>query len=105
MKYPQYTLGLVTGCCLAALYFMAPAILKSFKQPDAPQPVVEPAEKHGTFTVVSEYKGCDLVLGVLQSSLAVYHNPVVKHRLVQVLLLCPRTFQIPTDSSYPKFLD
>jgi len=61
MKYPQYTLGLVTGCCLAALYFMAPAILESFKQPEEPQPVVEPVEKHGTFTVVSEYKGCDLV--------------------------------------------
>ena len=28
---------------------------------EAPQPVVEPVEKHGTFTVVSEYKGCDLV--------------------------------------------
>ena len=61
MKYPQYTLGLVTGFCLAALYFMAPAILESFKQPEAPQPVVEPVEKHGTFTVISEYKGCDLV--------------------------------------------
>jgi hypothetical protein len=61
MKYPQYTLGLVTGFCLASLYFMAPAILDSFKQPEAPQPVVEPVEKHGTFTVVSEYKGCDLV--------------------------------------------
>ena len=25
------------------------------------QAVAEPVEKHGTFTVVSEYKGCDLV--------------------------------------------
>ena len=61
MKYPQYTLGLVTGFCLAALYFMTPAILDSFKQPEEPQPVAEPVEKHGTFTVVSEYQGCDLV--------------------------------------------
>jgi hypothetical protein len=43
MKYPQYTLGLVTGFCLAALYFMAPAILDSFKQSE-PQPVVEPVD-------------------------------------------------------------
>ena len=57
MKYPQYTLGLVTGFCLAALYFMAPAIIDTFKQP----PISTNAEKHGTFTVVSEYKGCDLV--------------------------------------------
>jgi hypothetical protein len=61
MKYPQYTLGLVTGFCLTALYFMVPSIIESFKQPEAPQPVVEPVEKHGTFTVISEYKGCDLV--------------------------------------------
>ena len=61
MRYPQYTLGLVTGFCLAALYFMVPSIIESFKQPEAPQPVVEPVEKHGTFTVISEYKGCDLV--------------------------------------------
>ena len=61
MKIPNYALGLVTGFCFAALYFMAPAIIESFKQPEAPQPVVEPVEKHGTFTVVSEYKGGDLV--------------------------------------------
>jgi hypothetical protein len=61
MKHSPYTLGIITGFCLAALYFMAPSIFESFKQPEAPQPVVEPVEKHGTFTVVSEYKGCDLV--------------------------------------------
>lgn len=61
MKHPQYALGLLTGFCLATLYFMAPAIFDSFKQPEAPQPVIEPVEKHGTFTVVREYKGCDLV--------------------------------------------
>jgi|GEM_PF-3756725 hypothetical protein len=60
MRYPQYALGLLTGFCLACLYFMVPAILESFKQPEA-QAVAEPVEKHGTFTVVSEYKGCDLV--------------------------------------------
>ena len=61
MRYPQYALGLLTGFCLASLYFMAPAIIDTFKQPEEPQPVVEPVEKHGTFTVVSEYQGCDLV--------------------------------------------
>ena len=63
MKIPNYALGLVTGFCLASLYFMAPAILESFKQPQLqePEPVTEPVEKHGTFTVVSEYKGCDVV--------------------------------------------
>jgi hypothetical protein len=65
MKYSPYTLGIVTGFCIAALYFMAPAISESFKQPEAPvspePPVSANAEKHGTFTVVSEYKGCDLV--------------------------------------------
>ena len=61
MKHSPYTLGLVTGFCIAALYFMAPGIFESFKQPEEPQPVVEAVEKHGTFTVVSEYQGCDLV--------------------------------------------
>ena len=58
MKYPQYALGLVTGFCLAALYFMAPAILDSFKQPEAPQPV----EPKSNFEVVDTYKGrCDVL--------------------------------------------
>ena len=57
MKYPQYTLGLVTGFCLAALYFMAPAILDSFKQPEEPQPVASKSN----FEVVDTYKGCEVV--------------------------------------------
>ena len=63
MRYPQYALGLLTGFCIASLYFMAPAIIDSFKQPPiSPEPPVSTnVEKHGTFTVVSEYKGCDLV--------------------------------------------
>jgi hypothetical protein len=55
MKYPQYTLGLFTGFCLAALYFMVPAIFDNTKQP------AEALEPKGDFTVVDEYKGCDVV--------------------------------------------
>jgi len=57
MKYPQYTLGLVTGFCLAALYFMAPAILESFKQPPiSPEPPISTnAEKHRNLEVVDSY--------------------------------------------------
>lgn len=58
MKFPMYSCGLITGFCAAALYFMAPAIIDSFR----PEPPTPPeVEKHGTFTVVSQYKGCDLV--------------------------------------------
>jgi hypothetical protein len=55
MKYPQYTLGLVTGFCLAALYFMLPAIFDDSKQPEEPQ------QSKGSFTIVDTYKGCDVV--------------------------------------------
>jgi hypothetical protein len=41
---------------LVGFYMLKPEAPVS-PQPEAPQPV----EKHGTFTVVSEYKGCDLV--------------------------------------------
>ena len=58
MKYPQYALGLVTGFCLAALYFMAPSIFDSFKQPQEPKPV----EPKSNFEVVDTYKGrCDVL--------------------------------------------
>ena len=50
MKYPQYTLGLVTGFCLASLYFMAPAILESFKQPE-----LQPVAPKSNFEVVDTY--------------------------------------------------
>ena len=54
MKYPQYTLGLVTGFCFAALYFMAPAILK---QPSiSPEPPISTnVEKHRNLEVVDSY--------------------------------------------------
>ena len=57
MKYPQYALGLVTGFCLAALYFMAPAILESFKQPPvSPEALVSAnVEKHRNLEVVDTY--------------------------------------------------
>jgi|GEM_PF-5415735 len=35
MKHSPYTLGIITGFCIAALYFMAPGIFESFKQPEA----------------------------------------------------------------------
>lgn len=54
MKYPQYTLGLVTGFCLAALYFMLPALFDITEQPEQPQPKTN-------FKVIDTYKGCDVV--------------------------------------------
>lgn len=56
MKYPQYTLGLVTGFCLCALYFMAPAIIEGFGvepvEATPPKPIVE---------VVGTYKDCEII--------------------------------------------
>ena len=58
MKFPMYSCGVITGFAIAALYFMGPAVIDSFRpEPPAPPDV----EKHGTFTIVSKYKGCDLV--------------------------------------------
>lgn len=56
MKFPNYTLGLFTGFCLCALYFLTPAIIESFRA----QPV-EAAPPTSNFTVVETYKGCDVV--------------------------------------------
>jgi hypothetical protein len=56
MRYPQYALGLLTGFCLASLYFMAPAILDSFKQPEEP-----PVASKSKFEVVDTYMGCDII--------------------------------------------
>jgi len=55
MKYPQYTLGLVTGFCLGCLYFMIPPFIDSFR--------AKPVEAVPTsnFTVIEKYKGCDVV--------------------------------------------
>jgi len=55
MKYLQYTLVLLTGSCLAVLYFVAPAILESFK----PEP--QPVASKGNFKVIDHYNGCDVV--------------------------------------------
>ena len=55
MKFPNYTLGLFTGFCLAALYFMVPTIIDGFHKP------VEPKPEPQRFEVVDEYKGCDVV--------------------------------------------
>jgi len=65
MKYPQYTLGLVTGFCLASLYFMAPAILESFKQPEA-----QPDSPKSNFEVVDTYSYENRTCSVIR-----YTNP------------------------------
>jgi hypothetical protein len=56
MKFPNYTLGLFTGFCLAGLWFLAPAIIESFQTKPA-----EAAAPTSNFTVVETYKGCDVV--------------------------------------------
>ncbi len=54
MKIFNYTLGLVTVFCFAALYFMAPAILK--QPPISPEPPISTnAEKHRNLEVVDTY--------------------------------------------------
>ena len=55
--YKTLTIGVIIGAStvILAFYMVKP------EPPVSPQPVVEPVEKHGTFTVVSEYQGCDLV--------------------------------------------
>lgn len=65
MKYPQYTLGLVTGFCLAALYFMLPTLIDSFRKP------VEPEAPKSNFEVVDKYRGCDIIRWT-QSNFAEY---------------------------------
>jgi hypothetical protein len=55
MKFPNYTLGLFTGFCLAALYFMVPSIIEGFSKPAEPQP--EPKR----FEVVAKYEECNVV--------------------------------------------
>ena len=50
-----------SGFVLGAFTFILLLYMTKPEPPVSPQPVVEPVEKHGTFTVVSEYKGCDLV--------------------------------------------
>ncbi len=69
MRYPQYTLGLVTGFCLCALYFMVPPLIESFRT--EPAQAVEPAPSKSNFTVIEQYKGCDVVRWT-QSNFAEY---------------------------------
>ena len=56
MRYPQYSLGLLTGFCLAGLWFLAPAIVDGFRAKP-----VEPPAPQSNFTVIEQYKGCDVV--------------------------------------------
>jgi hypothetical protein len=51
--------GAFIGVALSILGFYVYKV--SPNPPVSPQPVAEQVEKHGTFTVVSEYQGCDLV--------------------------------------------
>ena len=56
--YKTLTIGVIIGAStvILAFYMLKP------EPPVSPQPPVSTiVEKHGTFTVVSEYKGCDLV--------------------------------------------
>lgn len=55
MKYPQYTLGLVTGFCLGCLTFMVPTLINGVRTPAAPQP------EQPRFEEVDEYNGCKVV--------------------------------------------
>jgi hypothetical protein len=56
MKHSPYTLGIITGFCIAALYFMAPGIFESFKQPEP-----QPDAPKSNFEVVDTYMGCDII--------------------------------------------
>ena len=71
MKYPQYTLGLVTGFCIAALYFMAPGIFESFKQPEA-QPVASKSNFEVVDTYSYENRTCSVIRYTNPSSTWVY---------------------------------
>ena len=56
MRFPNYTLGLFTGFCLAGLWFLSPAIIEGFQTKPA-----EAAPPQSNFTVIEQYKGCDVV--------------------------------------------
>jgi hypothetical protein len=56
--YKTLTIGVIIGAStvILAFYMVKP------EPPISPEPPVSTnVEKHGTFTVVSEYKGCDVV--------------------------------------------
>jgi dTDP-glucose pyrophosphorylase len=72
MKYPQYALGLVTGFCLASLYFMAPAILDSFKQPEAQQPDAPKSNFEVVDTYSYENRTCSVIRYTNPSTTWVY---------------------------------
>jgi hypothetical protein len=53
MRFPNYTLGLFTGFCLAGLWFLAPAIIESFQS--------ESQTPKSNFEVMDTYKGCQVL--------------------------------------------
>lgn len=55
MRFPNYTLGLFAGFCLAGLCFMLPAIFDGFRKP------AEPSKPKTNFEVVANYQGCDII--------------------------------------------
>jgi hypothetical protein len=57
MKFPNYTLGLFTGLCLGALYFMLPIIIEGFRTPTEKQ--VQALKSN--FTVVDSFDGCEVI--------------------------------------------
>ena len=55
--YRAVLLGVIVGMGLLSLFM----VINPGEDVKPVEPVTEPVEKHGTFTVVSEYKGCDVV--------------------------------------------
>jgi hypothetical protein len=57
----EYRRTLLLGAIISASITILSLHMTKPEPPVSPQPVAEQVEKHGTFAVVSEYKGCDLV--------------------------------------------
>jgi dTDP-glucose pyrophosphorylase len=72
MKHSPYTLGLVTGFCIAALYFMAPGIFESFKQPEPQQPVASKSNFEVVDTYSYENRTCSVIRYTTPSTTWVY---------------------------------
>jgi dTDP-glucose pyrophosphorylase len=72
MKHSPYTLGIITGFCIAALYFMAPGIFESFKQPEPPQPVASKSNFEVVDTYSYENRTCSVIRYTNPSTTWVY---------------------------------
>jgi hypothetical protein len=56
--YRAVLLGVVIGMGFLSLFYV---FISPGEDVKPTEPVAQQVEKHGTFTVVSEYKGCDVV--------------------------------------------